>query len=441
VQLTLVAGTNILGVRSIDLSGNISPTNTRAVFCSVPGTLNLDIKGKGNVKGGTNGQKLEIGKPYKLTATPTAGFVFSNWTGDVISQTPELTFLMQSNVTLSANFVTNPFVPVKGTFTGLFFETNDVRVGCAGAFTLKLTDQGKYTALLQLGGKRWPASGHFDLLGQATNVITRQGTNALTVAWAMDLTGSDQITGTISDGVWTSQLLGDRAVFGKTNPPAQAGAYTLVVLGNPGSGIAPGGDSYGTATLDTKGQAKVQIFLADKSVVAAKVPLSKNGHLPLYAGLYGGRGLLLGWVTFSDQANTDFDGTLKWIKPNRPGPMYPNGFTVDAALLGSRYTRPLESPILTLSSPLVVLSGSDLHLALTNAVTLGADNKVTSAPEPRPMTFTFILPKGLFSGQCTPELAAPVKFKGAVLQKAGWASGHFFGTSESGQVQLLEAGP
>jgi len=108
-QVSLTAGTNLIGVRSVDLAGNVSAVNTRSVFCTVPATLNLDIKGKGSVKGGTNGQKLTIGRQYTLTASPTAGYVFSNWTGDVISKLPAVTFVMQSNLTLTANFVTNPF--------------------------------------------------------------------------------------------------------------------------------------------------------------------------------------------------------------------------------------------------------------------------------------------------------------------------------------------
>jgi len=41
-------------------------------------------------------------------------------TGGLTSGLARITFLMQSNLVLQANFVTNPFTPVAGTFTGLF---------------------------------------------------------------------------------------------------------------------------------------------------------------------------------------------------------------------------------------------------------------------------------------------------------------------------------
>jgi hypothetical protein len=50
--------------------------------------------------------------------------VFSNWTGNVSSASPKLSFLMESNMVLQANFVPNPFVTVSGAFHGLFYETN-----------------------------------------------------------------------------------------------------------------------------------------------------------------------------------------------------------------------------------------------------------------------------------------------------------------------------
>lgn len=442
-SVTLQPGTNIISVRSVDLSGNISLTNTRALFCTVPSSLSLAINGPGTVSGATNGQKFPIGKLCKITAVPVSGYVFSNWAGNVSGHAPTLTFLMQSNLQVVANFVANPFSSRKGSYNGLFFENDQVRLGQSGAFTFVLTDKGTYSASLQIGSRKTRASGKLDLEGRATNVVSRPGTNALTIVWSVALDDSDKITGTVSDGNWTADLAGDRVFYTKTNAAPQAGNYTLVLLGTPGGGVAPEGDSYGTATVDAKGGVKWKAFLADKSTVTGKAPVSKNGEFPLYAPHYGGKGAILGWVGFTNQSSSDFEGLMSWIKPALSGgPFYPDGFNSEAALLGSRYAAPdgNTNRILSLTNSVVLLSGGNLSEVHTNDVVLGFAGKVTNA-SPDTLTMSFNPGSGLFTGTFKPVGGTKaVPFKGVALQKANYAAGHFFGTNESGRV-ALEAVP
>jgi hypothetical protein len=438
-QVTLQPGTNLLSVRSVDVSGNVSLTNTRSVFCAVPSSLNLAIVGGGTVSGATNGQPLPIGRTHQLTAIPTVGFVFSNWTGDVPGHLPTLSFLMQSNLQITANFVTNPFAACQGSYNGLFYESNEVRLGSSGAFAFALTDKGKYSASLRLGGKKSKASGKLGLDGRATNVIARAGANPLTVTWVMSLDGADQIAGTVSDGEWTAALAGDRACFGKTNPASFAGKYTFLILGSPGSTLAPEGDSYGTAAVSSNGAVKVKGHLADKSSLALKVPVAKSGQWPLYAPLYGGKGALLGWAAFTNQPATDFEGTLSWIKPPlATAKYYPDGFSSEAALLGSRYSAPTNAtnPVLDLSDAVVTLSGGNLPDSLTNTVVLGPDSKLTNTG-PHSLKLAFSLSSGLFSGSFMPtNQTKAVSFKGAVMQKANYGAGYFVGTNLSGRASF-----
>ena len=53
------------------------------------------------------GQLLEIGKIYTLTARPAPRFLFTGWTGDLVSSGPQFTFIMQPGLALQANFITN----------------------------------------------------------------------------------------------------------------------------------------------------------------------------------------------------------------------------------------------------------------------------------------------------------------------------------------------
>lgn len=442
-NITLHPGTNIVRVRSVDLSGNLSLTNTRSLFCAVQSALNLVVNGAGAISGATNGQRFPIGKACKITAVPLAGYVFSNWSGQVSGDSPALTFVMQTNLQVVANFVTNPFSASKGAFNGLFHESDQVRLGQSGFFNFVLGDKGTYSGYVQIGTRKTKATGRLSLEGHATNIVNRPGTNALTITWAVSLDGSDQITGTVSDGTWTADLLGDRATYSKLNPSPTTGYHTLLLLGTPGGALAPEGDSFGSVSVDAAGSVKYKMSLADKSSVSGKVPLSKNGQWPLHVPLYGGKGALLGWVNFTNQSSTDFEGLISWSKPALPGTaLYPDGFSSESALLGSRYLPPSgeTNRLLALSNAVAIVTGGNLASTSTNDIWIGAGGKVTNSGPDR-LVMTFAPGTGLFNGSFTPlGQSKAIVLRGAALQKANLASGYFLGTNQSGRVSV-EAQP
>ena len=106
-------GPNTISAYAVDTSGNFSPTNTVSFFYVVTAQLVVPNTGKGTVSPNYNGQFLAIGSNYSMTATATtgSGFAFTNWTGgtnlpfSVLTNKPKLTFTMESNLTLIANFV------------------------------------------------------------------------------------------------------------------------------------------------------------------------------------------------------------------------------------------------------------------------------------------------------------------------------------------------
>jgi len=358
---------------------------------------------------------------------------------------------MTTGLALTANFVPNPFATVAGKYNGLFYETSQsggVLHGSSGFFTLTLTDRGAYTASILSGGFKLSTSGQLDLDGRATNTIVRKGTNALVVTWHVDLGGSNEIEGTVSDAIagWSATLEGDRATFTKTNPCLQAGKYTLLLPGLPHDGFVPGGHSYGTVSIDSNGVASLKGYLSDKTSAAQKAPLSKNGEWPLYVPLYSGKGSLLSWVAFSDQPTNDFHGLLNWSKPMMPASTkyYRAGFTTnESEVVGSRYKAPVgaTNKVLQMSAGQLSFTGGNLAEDAVNAVELGLSSKVTNR-SPHKLTMSFTLSSGLFKGSYTPTNAGAraVSFAGAVLQKGTNAAGYYLGTNQSGRV-LLEAAP
>jgi len=285
----LASGTNNVRVFSEDLAGNFSATNTLTYIYYRPDALSILLSGAGRVSGATNGQIVSPGHILNLKALPASGNIFSNWIATVdgtfafTSNSAALTVPMSLNLQLKANFVTNPFPAVVGQFNGLFSETNGVTIGTSGSFSLQVTRLGTYTATVLNDGRRLAMSGQFDAGGKAFKSVTRLGTNALNIAWSLDLTGSDQITGTIGSGNWNADLTGDRATFNaRTNPCLYVGKYTFVLPGIPGATLTPDGNSYGTVSIGSNGVVKLTGYLADKTSIAKSVPVSKNGEWPLF---------------------------------------------------------------------------------------------------------------------------------------------------------------
>src|SRR5262249_61358565 len=86
-------------------------------------------------------------------AIPGAGQVFAGWGGVTgVASNPTLSFVMQSNMTLVASFVTNPFPPVKGNYAGLVANTNNVTPNNSGSFTVTVTASGAFTGRSSIGG-------------------------------------------------------------------------------------------------------------------------------------------------------------------------------------------------------------------------------------------------------------------------------------------------
>ncbi len=405
----------------------------------------LFTTGIGTVTPNLDGQFLQIGKTYTLTAKPGTGQVLASWTGvpGASSQTV-LTFTMQGGVYITANFVPNPFLRAKGTFNGLFMGAASVENANSGAFTLVLSDQGAYTAALSSEGKRYVTSGRLNVDGTGNSSVTRPGATALAANWNVALDNSDSISGTVSDGKWVSLLAGDRGTFdARTQPALQAGKYTVVIPGNVGKTVSRQGDGYAAVTVNANGTVLLTGTLADGTHVSQSSAISKNGEWPVYVSLYAGRGSLLGWLTFTNRTSDDVSGRLSWIRPAvATSRLFAAGFATDAESTGSRYVAPigLATRVLNITNGVVSLSGGNLSEASDNDVTLGSGSKVTSAGINK-VTLYFTLSSGMFSGTFVePGTTHRTTFGGAVLQKANLGAGYFPGTNDNGRV-MFQAAP
>jgi hypothetical protein len=195
---------------------------------------------------------------------------------------------------------------------------------------------------------------------------------------------------------------------------------------------SPGGYGYGTINITSAGRIVLNGALADAMSTKQNIPISKDGHWPLYVSLYKGAGLLEGWLDFSGGAPA---GLVTWIKPaNATGlapATYPAGFTNRVTVFGSAYTP--VSPALSIPNGILnITDGTGLNLPLTLHVAVNANNTLSALP---PTTNAVSGSVALSSGQVSANfrptgISLTVTARGAVLQSSNAAYGAFVGRND-----------
>jgi hypothetical protein len=206
--VTLISGTNTIAAYAMDASGNFSTTNRVSFDFVVTNQLGVRTFGLGTVSPNFSNAWLEIGRNYSITSAPATGFVFTNWLvstnwiGGALVTGTNLQFMMQSNLTLQANFldVTKPTLSITNLVAGQRWSNL--------VFTAKgwATDNWQVASVqVQLNGGIWTnATG---TTNWSTPLTLTPGTNAI-VAYAIDTTGNISPTNSVSfQFVVTNQLL------------------------------------------------------------------------------------------------------------------------------------------------------------------------------------------------------------------------------------------
>ncbi|MGA3181093.1 MAG: hypothetical protein ABSF38_12175 [Verrucomicrobiota bacterium] len=387
---------------------------------------------------------VTVGQTIGQKALPDRGWLFLNWSGAVASSQPDISFLMPpTNAVLTATFIPNPFPALAGGYNGLFYQTNTngVTASTSGFVSFTLNTNGVFSGHLQINTNKYSFSSRFSADGLAS-FDTTNGGNILSLTLQLDtaniISPSTQVTGQVSSaGNWDAILIADHApVWTSKHPAPQAGYYTMILPGNPNTAASPGGDSYGTVTVDKLANLTAVLHLADGlgAGLSQSVPVAASGVWPLYfTPLSGLTQPLLGWVSFNTNAPASFTGQVNWIKAAGPGPYYPSGFDTNAVLQGGIY---VGTNILKLASSSITLSCGDLSVPLTDPVTLSGKGKKYESADGS-LTLTINQTTGLFSGDYEAAGSkARTPLAGVVLQDQSVARGFFLGTNQSGTVLL-----
>jgi len=198
-QVTVVPGTNIIYLQSVDSSGNRSLTNTVKSFFTAFATLTVRTNGPGKITPLLDGATLVIGTSHSLKATGTkTGYGLVTWTdgnSNYLGNTATLNFVMKSNLTLIANIgdVTLPTIIIKGAYTNSDGIGNDYVIWGTAADNLAVSNvfyslnNGAWTnAATTNNWKKWTA-----------NVSLMPGANTFS-AYALDGTSNKSATATMA---------------------------------------------------------------------------------------------------------------------------------------------------------------------------------------------------------------------------------------------------
>ena len=490
--ITAVPGVNVITVKSLDARGNTSPTVTRQFTYVVPRSLVLNVSGppsSGSIATPYSGPYpqtigLLAGRAYTVKAIPKPGYVFDGWTTTNSTNTgitaakqqlSSLTFIMQSGLTLTANYIVNPFIAIAGTYNGLVHASaaspTPAGVATEGSFTATVQSTGSFSGSLTLDGQSLPVIGLFDNSGNASfgpaggQVISipRNGKPPVVMALHADLHGgSGELIGSAtqynrSSVIAASDIKADLAAFDGTTSSVPNDYLTIVGTKSgdgkftvtlppkdpsfqpPGFTVAdyPQGHGYGAITISRAGRVTFSGVLADATPVVISSTLAKDKSCPLFSQLYSKAGFFSAQVVLNHaDSNSDLSAVnALWSRPFTSGQWYPYGWpeVIKTDLFGAKYAVSTGASILTslndtsLANAELSCTGGELASPLHKDVNISkADIVIADATFALRLTRTTGAISGFFTSVAADGSVTQPVFNGIVYQKGALAGGHGF---------------
>jgi len=430
LEVPLRPGTNDLVVRSLDAFGNLSAEQNRRVFYSLPQPVTLQIEGRGQTAGITNGQILELGVTYLITATPARGNYFLGWRGDVFNTlSPTVYFTMRENAVVVSRFGRTLLGLSDGRYEGVFYSgTNGLRKS-VGLITLNLRANGFYSGQLKPFGASYGIRGKFDLSGSSSIAGTVRDT-VLILEMGLYEEGVEAIAGRYRDGTFSSDfVLWRQQVYRTTNSYPHAGSYTfqLTPPEAPNNGLTDG-SGFGTLTVDARGRIKWSATLANQAnlnragVLADLRPLRgratvlQGDRWSFYFPSLKGEALA-GGARFTGGSN--FNADVVWFSPG-----FPDKTNQNVKLLGSRYTPPAAGRAFGWTNGVLTISGGGLAEPIISAVELQPNGSFLISSNPHNIQISVTNATGFVGGTFThPASNTLTRLRGAVLQSSNTAAG------------------
>jgi len=462
VSVTPPAGSNVFAVQSQDYSGNTSAVISLKFFLKSPALLTVITNtgtGNGSVHGASfipgdaapsNNAMLNVGEAYSITETPGRNSYFVNWTGTALmpigaTTNPTLDFIMENTTSITANFITNMFVGMAGTYNGLFSSEalgvpTEETAGLIGNLVLKTN--GTFTATLTLAGAAPGFSGSFNPAGYWSNVVGKVQVELTVNATSAPRTITASVTPTNSilvNGVRQPPWTSEGTLFASlAYPHVNAGAYTLLIPPAPANGFGapvatPPGYGYALLTNNAGTAAvlpsvTITGMLADGTTISQTVGIGEDNGIPVFPSPFtsSSNGLLFGRLNLSSTPTVPGPtGDLTWIRKASATGLFKAGFTNPAvAVQGSPWLNSV--PFLLPPNAQLVLSnyGAPTPLPALYVSVANKTNLVSVATSPYYTSGSINTNTGQLTITFT-NYGVRVTGRGAFLQDAGFGDGFF----------------
>jgi hypothetical protein len=417
----------------MDWRGNLSLPVKRTIYRQLLQPVTLQITGSGRVLGLTNGQLLNVGNIYKLTAKPSSGYLFKYWDGAYYSTSPTLLFRMEESITnINVTFAQPLARLAKGSYSGIFSPTTNGPKNSAGSLKLNLSASGSYSGSLAPLGVSYTIRGQFNAAGYSL-ITGTLGTKVLVMEMLIVTNGGYRIVGSYSDGTFVSSIeLHPAQTFSPGGVAAPQGTYTFLLSPPLDANSTPvKGFGSGTVAIDSRGRVKMSGTLADGTPIKQTTSLLRGLRWPFVSNAQRGAGAVVGWATF-ENSGLAFDGEMKWFSPSFLGATNQN-----LTMAGSIYTPPTTRPLFNWTSGTITLSGVDLG-TLTANVTLNANGTFAIPSNPHNVQIQLDAATGRISGSFNhPTTLLLTEFRGAVQQNSDqYAAGFYESTAGNGSFQI-----
>ena len=295
--LALVPGPNTFSAFAADTNNSLSKTTTVSFFYVVNVPIQVLTNGSGTATPIKNGALLTIGKTYKISAKAAKGFGFDGWTGSITNPSSKLSFVMASNLSLTANFsdITRPVCVI--TYPAVRHSVSNSPITVTGGASDNL---GVTAVNYQLNGGGWNPATLNGSTWSAAGVEPVPGANTIQ-AFAEDAAGNISLTNSVG------------FTYVSNAPPPPVGPAPLSLAGLAGQASIGGGApikvSFGDSTISQDGAASGDSSFGGNYTYTL---LSSNMAQLTFTGLMspqnGGEGDQL-TLTFTDNADATFTDT------------------------------------------------------------------------------------------------------------------------------------
>lgn len=396
-------------------------------------TIQLIIKGEGDVYPRIEGAPLKKGKEYKLTARPKPGYIFGGWFGSITSLSPELQLIVDTNLTIEAHFIPNPFLSMEGAYSCLIMPVERTNLDLIGSLTIQVDNSGVWRGKMIFNGDSYNTEGRFDLKLRSYATIKRG--NKLPINIFLLFT-NNQLNGWIN--TQTNDIYFESAKHlcdPKTQNCPYSSKYNFILASPEPVNTNLNGDNYAVGEIDKTGQLIISGKLCDGYSFSGSFPVCADLSIPIYITLYRGEGALIGWLILTNKTTTDISGQLLWIIPNKNSST-PTVNTLQ--VLGSIYNpRTPWNRVINATNLVVVLRDGGINSPVANIVRLEPQNKFFVEFTDVDLKISLDNDTGLFRGSFVhPVFRKTTKFEGVFLQKPNWGSGFFIYKDSSGIILI-----